>query len=288
MHRTLLVLYFLCCLFGVIPAAHADSYTFELIHVPGARYTQANGINDHGQIVGMYQDSSSARAHHGFVYANGTFTPLNAPGNLRLDWAYGINNRGQVVGTCSDSQGAHGCLFNNGTVTLFDVPDSVDTSAQGLNNRGQIVGSYFDGNTWHGYIYDNGAFTSLDVPFPDALPGSTWPWGINDRGLVVGIYVDFNWTHHGFLYNGGAFTPLDVPGTTAADVYGINKRGQIVGAAYASGKAYGFLDDNGVFTFLDAPGAIGTYAQGLNNHGQIVGIYGDRSGVGYGFLATTK
>ena len=59
---------------GLVVAAFASSvsaapYTFTTLDVPGASFrgesfTEASGINDAGQVVGLFRDSSGA---HGFV-----------------------------------------------------------------------------------------------------------------------------------------------------------------------------------------------------------------------------
>ena len=55
--------------------APADLTTVE---VPGSGSTDANGINDAGQIVGTFMDGSAGR--HGFLYDAGTFTTIDVPG----------------------------------------------------------------------------------------------------------------------------------------------------------------------------------------------------------------
>jgi hypothetical protein len=58
-------------------AANADSYTFTQIDVPGAS-TDAFGINDAGQIVGLFSNSTGT---HGFL---ATPIPVPEPGTLTL------------------------------------------------------------------------------------------------------------------------------------------------------------------------------------------------------------
>jgi probable HAF family extracellular repeat protein len=70
---------FVIVVFGSVETAFADiSYSFTTIDVPGASNgTQVYGINDSGQIVGYYQDSSGV---HGFLDTGGSFTTINVPG----------------------------------------------------------------------------------------------------------------------------------------------------------------------------------------------------------------
>jgi len=67
--------------------------TFTNIAVPGASPTFLYGINNTGQIVGSFEDSSGV---HGFVYAGGTFSTIDLP--LRTE-AFGINDAGHIVGS---------------------------------------------------------------------------------------------------------------------------------------------------------------------------------------------
>jgi hypothetical protein len=77
-----------------------------------------------------------------------------------------------------------------------------------------------------GFLLDRGRFTTIDVP--DAVL-ETAPFGINNRGQVVGQYVDTAGDLRGYLWERKrGFTTIDPPrgaGTVAAD---INDRGQIL------------------------------------------------------------
>ena len=73
---------------------------------PPSTYTEPHGINDRGQIVGGFIDSTGL---HGFLDIAGNFTQLDVPGSTFTD-ALGINDRGQIVGDFEDSTGVHGFL----------------------------------------------------------------------------------------------------------------------------------------------------------------------------------
>jgi uncharacterized membrane protein len=66
---------------------------------PLGTYTSASGINDAGQIVGWYLDSSGAFAS-GFVYTDGVYTTLSVPSFLAGQniFPIAINDSGQIVG----------------------------------------------------------------------------------------------------------------------------------------------------------------------------------------------
>src|SRR6476661_2385584 len=79
--------------------------TFTTIDAPGSSLTQATGINDAGQIVGIFDDRTGT---HGFLKAGSTFTTMDVPG---FTTASGINNAGQIVGQFRDIYGVyHGFL----------------------------------------------------------------------------------------------------------------------------------------------------------------------------------
>jgi uncharacterized membrane protein len=70
-----------------------EGSTFTSIDVPGATVTQVSGVNDVGQIVGVYYDGSL----HGFLYDGTSFETIDVPGAF-LTAVTGINNAGQIVG----------------------------------------------------------------------------------------------------------------------------------------------------------------------------------------------
>ena len=119
---------------------------FATVHVPGAMSSQAQGINNHGQIVGVYSDDSNAisapdATRRGFVLDRGRYVRLDVPG-ARDTNAFDINDRGQVVGEYQDAAGAfHGYLWQRGRFRTIDVPGQpATTAATGINHRGQITG----------------------------------------------------------------------------------------------------------------------------------------------------
>ena len=83
--------------------------TFRVINNPnssspgGDPVTVALGINDSGQIVGIFTDLGGYRA---FLYDKGTFTTLDFPPESGTpEVAYGINNAGKIVGSFTNIHG---------------------------------------------------------------------------------------------------------------------------------------------------------------------------------------
>ena len=73
------------------------------IDVPGSTFTQVLGINNYGQLSGVYQDAQGNS--HGFVDTNGHFQTIDAPGGVGTTTINGINDKGQVVGFFVDGAG---------------------------------------------------------------------------------------------------------------------------------------------------------------------------------------
>ena len=70
------------------------------------------------------------------------------------------------------------------------------------------------------------------------------------------------------------FTTIDVQGAVATQAWGINARGDIVGAyTDVSGRSHGYVLRDGEFTTIDYPGSVFTEARGIGPGGDIVGVY---------------
>lgn len=298
---------------GLATPAFAADYTFATIDVPGAAATAASGINDAGQIVGLFIDGSGQ--YHGFLYSGGSFTTIDVPAAAGTE-PLGINNEGQVVGWfCSEALDvcetdvfnnhtagiAHGFLYSGGAFATIDVPGAIYTQVYGINNVGQIVGGYANLSSGsHGFVFSNGTFTNIDAPetlttYPQN-DGTAVASGINDAGQIVGV-----WTCNGlifscsFLDNGGNFSLIAAPHALApagmTNASGINNGGEIVGT---SGECIDnhcrlnqtFADTSGNFTIVCVPGgSVVATTGGVNNNGVVVGGFQTRTAA-HGFIAT--
>ena len=114
--------------------------------VPGATFTEAFDINGKGRIVGWFGNPVN-----GFLYAGGSFTPIDPPGGSDTV-ALGVNDAGQIVGGFVNSTGTHGFLDTGGKFTQLDVPGAAVTEAFDINNKGQIVGYFNDSKGRHGFL----------------------------------------------------------------------------------------------------------------------------------------
>ena len=150
---------------------------------PGARLTEATGINNVGEIVGFVIDADGQ--YHGFVLRDGKYTTYEYPGAVRTLFTR-INDRGQIVGIWADPDGRrHGFLLQKRALRSIDVPGAIHTRCTGINNWGQIVGWYLDADLIaHGFLLRGDKYTDID--FPGAADSAAL--GINDHGVIVGTY----------------------------------------------------------------------------------------------------
>lgn len=272
--------------------ASPSSYVFKSIDFPDAASTQAFGINERGDVVGAYTDTSGNS--HGFRLGDGNFHSIDFPGAVSTA-ARGINDAGEVVGvftTSDDPNGGHGFVLRNGKFKQVDYPGSAHSGILGVNEAGDFTGSYDLGDitTGIGYFTRGQQFKSFEVP--GSAPLTTGPHGINDEGQVVGFYTDGADPNvaHGFLLDDGKFTTIDYPGASITGFFGINERGDLIGGCTCiDGTGHGLLFSNGQFTIISYPNTTHTRPRGINDRGQIVGFYQlAPTGPLEGFIATPR
>jgi len=175
------------------------------------------------------------------------------------------------------------------TFTSLQFPGADITAAFGINNHGQIVGAYRITPPRHALLINKGQFTPLD---PSSALGAAFSQArnINDRGDVVGTYIDGQGNLHMFLLSQDVLTNIDFPGGTGTFQLsgGINDSGTIVGDFFDSaGALHGFVLRAGVFTQIDVPGAVDTQPLGINARGDIVGDWDTNiNTTGHGFVLT--
>ncbi len=222
------------------------SERYQAVNFPhAAEQLPANDVNDAGQIVGGYVDSSGA--YHGYERSGAKFTTIDVPfAGATATFAYAINNSDEIVGGWTDSGGAtHAFTLIGGTYASFDYPGATFTTALDVNNEGEIVGFYSDtSSVGHGFLLSGGTYTSIDVP------GAVWTNspGINDAGDIVGLYcttsqcLSTSEGGQGYVLSGGVFTTITIPGEYSTAVSDINNNGVLLGGYQdAAGLTYSFL-----------------------------------------------
>jgi hypothetical protein len=144
-----------------------------------------------------------------------------------------------------------------------------------------VVGSYVLANndSQRGFLWRNGKFVELDINVPDAGPGGTAPFGINNNGDIVGSYLDVDGRRNGFLRSpSGGWTIRPAPdGADDLVLTEINDNGHLTGLAvnYTTLATDGFVlpSITGEPPPVAFPGAPITLPAGLNNDGVVVGVY---------------
>jgi hypothetical protein len=159
---------------------------------------QALGINNNSVVAGFYEDANSNA--HPFTYSlsTGAYSTFNLGGAVST-FATGINDNGDVCGYfVMASQKNVGFVHGNGILAKFEVPGSSFTQLFGINNAGVAVGVYMKGGVTHGLYYVPGTGAWLTVDDPEGT-GGTFLNGINNKGEIVGFFVDAAGNVHGMI-----------------------------------------------------------------------------------------
>jgi hypothetical protein len=273
---------FLFALTALLPTRlAAQYYQYTNLDYPGSLISQPEAVNDHGKVVGFYQDDTGL---HGYYWDGTNYTSIDFPGNDGGTLAQGINNAGVISGEYLTNRAteAHGFTYENGVYTSYDYPGYTgETDGMGINNNGDLTGFYhFNGP--HGYLDNDGTFSSFDYPGGNT---TTFPHALNDSNEVAGYYRVNSNGPVGFLYANGSFTEIKYPNDQATYAAGINNTGVVAGYSTILDPPYsvGWLWQNGTFTTLSS--TVMMQVSGINNTGQIVGVYFP-SGDYHGFIAT--
>src|SRR5262252_1488467 len=129
--------------------------------------------------------------------------------------------------------------------------------------------------------------TTFDYP---GTGNSTLPQKINERGDIVGVFLDSNGVSRGFVrFSDGSFSaPIVDPNDTVGftEGRGINNSRTVVGDyATSDGNSHGFFLSGGTFTEYDVPGATSTAVLGINNPGDFTGTFTDSNGNNPAFVS---
>jgi uncharacterized membrane protein len=165
------------------------------------------GINDSGAIVGSLLEDASADCtttspvcRGGFIYQGGTFTYLHPFGSSD-SVATDISNSGEVVGAYYNTTAKRweGFSYQDGKYTAINAPDSKETYVFGISpTTGEIVGVFGNSDEeLEGFVDRNGEFTT--IAYPDSEKSTTFVFGVNDSGDLVGDYKNSKSVIEGFL-----------------------------------------------------------------------------------------
>jgi len=219
--------------------------------LPGGYESQANDINDRGQVSGFA--------------SNGTADPYSM-----FDW--GTQARSFIW--------QDGKMRDIGTL---GGPDAVSTT---LNASGQITGQSYTNVTANAatgvpttdpFLWQRGHM--LDLGTLGGTYGlANW---LNDAGEVVGqSNLAGDQTAHPFLWKDGKMTDLGTLGGPYGFADWVSEHGDVAGAAQTASQAFhAFLWRHGTMTNLrPTGGAPWAFAEGVNDSGQVVGHDSDTQG----------
>ncbi len=263
---------------GFIRNASGSTTTFS---VPGFTHTYTSGINNAGDVIGY---AISGAVHVGYIRSanDGSFSLLGPVSVGVPTTGYAINNSGQY--TVADNLFRQAFIRDvNGGETLLTIPNvpSVEIIPTGLNDFGTVVGQYFplingqQGANFGFMRAIDGTITTLEAP--GALPHSTTPVGINNRGQVYGFadLVDDNESWVGFIaetkpatsHAASAYALVPLDGMTYANA--INNVGHVAGGSGTNPTQPSIFD--GVTSSILANFGREGLANAINDSDQTVG-----------------
>ena len=275
------------CVFATAASGAGQVLVFTTIDFPGSVFTNAQGLNALGEVVGIYTDTGGKR--HGFLRSGEQYRSIDFP-NAQDTTARGIGPTGDIVGTYQRQNEpvavtAHGFLMTRrGGFFKVDYPGHQNTIPQRILPDGTILGCYHDTDTMgtmHGFVMSRRGFDA--IPEPASMHNGATP----DGRLIVGLFTDMmDGLGKGYLLDRGRFSPFMVPDSIVTSAWDVNSAGVVVGAYRdRAGAVHGFRFDGEAFGRVDPPGAAFTQAFGVNTHGDMVGLFVDASGRTHGFLA---
>lgn len=221
--------------------------------------------------------------------ASCTFHVFTIPVSNGIALPNGINKFGTIVGSVDQTNGiiVGFTRFSNGSVSIYKVPNSLDTIIRHRNDQGTNTGTFnFPGSTPSntGFVKTSSSFKT--VKFPGAK--QTFVSASNNFGTIVGDYIGSDNHFHGFKLKNGVFTTIHPNGAVDTFLGSVNDSGVIVGSFNTGGADnQGFVDRNGVITTLTFPGEVGfggTTLNDISNTGVIVGMVWTGSDTHQAFL----
>jgi hypothetical protein len=173
----------------------------------GMTVEQLLGVNDSDKAVGFWTDAKGN--NHGFTYDIGSksFSEVDIAG-FASTTTTAINNAGNIAGFVVGAQGNDVSFIKEGNAIdwLSGPKGAVSVQALGINNEDQVVGSYTDATgAMHGFLFDEQSktYATIDATInpQKGATAMTVLNGINDKGQVVGFYLDAAGNTDGLLVN---------------------------------------------------------------------------------------
>ena len=227
-----------------------------------------------------------------------TFSDVHATKTAIETDSYGVNNAGVIAGDYIDSKSVqHGMILAGTKLTTIDnkacaaIAGAGGISFYSVNSANAAAGWCTNAKTnlYEGFVYAKGKFTAISYPKSTGTEAT----GINDKGEVVGLYLDSSGVSHGFRYANKKYTAINVKGAAQTAAWAVNNAGDVAvysGTSFSGGALLcpcaGYLLKGTKFIKVTDPnaGSSGNVVHAPNNKGDIDGTYYDSSGLTHGFL----
>ncbi len=291
------------------PGAGEDAAPREAIRdlgTLGGDWSEANGVNDGGWIVGESRVAPGrlhATSRHAFLWRDGRMIDLGTLGGTESA-ARDVNGAGRVVGVAQyDSTRGVGLirrsrrafLWEDGRMRDLGTLGGQHSEAHAISERGHVVGraqvspGRRHSTSYHAFLWRNGRMRDLGT-----LGGTeSVAHDVNGRGQVVGASVRDSLrfgdvvarSRRAFLWENGSMRSLGTLGGRESRAHGINERGQVVGSSTTrDGELHAFLWEDGEMRDLGTLGGRLSRAHGINDRGQVVGASSTGDGELHAFL----
>jgi uncharacterized membrane protein len=187
--------------------------SFTALDYPGKLGLIAQRINDAGQVVGCNHDNDLGPSMHGFLYSDGQWSESS----MAMAMHNGLTPDGSlIVGLFTDpaTNTGRAYLSSGDNIAGFDFPFASATWGWDINPAGEVVGQYTDAaKATHGFLLilpesnltfgitpvasAGTSYRLISIDYPGAQ--TTYAYGINASGHIVGAYIDSSGKRHGFL-----------------------------------------------------------------------------------------
>jgi len=151
----------------------------------GGATSEAHGINEGGDIVGVSDTSSGP---HAFLWKAGSMQDLGVLSGDSSSRADHINDSGMVVGASESSGGIRAFVWTSAAGMQPLASDGIYTEAFDVNNAGQVVGEQATSLGMRAFLWtsENGLIDLntkvVNLPNDVVLIGA---FSINDKGQIV-------------------------------------------------------------------------------------------------------
>jgi probable HAF family extracellular repeat protein len=168
----------------------APSAVIQALATPGSGYGAGFGINDAGQITGLFYTSDSSTSQtHAFLSnpshvagASPTMSDLGTLPNGSYAEGFAINSFGQVTGWAgisNTSAAGHAFLYSNGS-PIYSTPGIIDLGTppgggtslgMGINNLDQVTGWFLtDTDAHRAFLFINNGMSDLNSLIDPSTP----------------------------------------------------------------------------------------------------------------------